>query len=245
MAWAWQQPIPSTAKLVLLAIADHADDKGKCWPGLSGIAKKCRLSQRAVISNIEQLQQLGLVQKQIRYYESGAQRSNLYILSLKNTVIDSPPGEGYTSPSEGDSPSPMIDVHPGGESDNTPGGERPSPKSSNNRSKNQHNGHGDLSSPVNGSRFTEYWAILPAGKKVKRKEAEKLWKSKKLDSIADQIIADVQNRIANDDRWRRGFIPDPPTYLRQERWTDELTRSAGNGQDQATNEGPRVRYLNA
>lgn len=84
---------------------------------------------------------------------------------------------------------------------------------------NRHDGH-DLS--VNGSRFEEYWSALPPGKKVKRKEAEKLWKSKKLDAMADQIIADVKNRIENDDRWRRGYIPDPPTYLRQERWNDEI-----------------------
>jgi hypothetical protein len=32
--------------LVLLALADHADDQGKAWPGIPLLARKARLSQR-------------------------------------------------------------------------------------------------------------------------------------------------------------------------------------------------------
>jgi hypothetical protein len=32
--------------LVLLAIADHADDEGKAWPGIPLLARKARLSER-------------------------------------------------------------------------------------------------------------------------------------------------------------------------------------------------------
>jgi hypothetical protein len=32
--------------LVLLALADHADDEGKAWPGVRSLARKARLSQR-------------------------------------------------------------------------------------------------------------------------------------------------------------------------------------------------------
>jgi hypothetical protein len=32
--------------LVLLALADHADDQGKAWPGVALLARKARLSQR-------------------------------------------------------------------------------------------------------------------------------------------------------------------------------------------------------
>lgn len=41
--------IPSTDKLVLIAIADHAEDEtGYCYPSIKTIAKKCSLSERAV-----------------------------------------------------------------------------------------------------------------------------------------------------------------------------------------------------
>lgn len=71
-------------------------------------------------------------------------------------------------------------------------------------------------------RFSEFWSVYP--KKVKRKTCEEKWKAKRLDAIADQLIADVQNRLKHDQRWLDGFIPDPSTYLAQERWNDEVTK---------------------
>lgn len=68
--------------------------------------------------------------------------------------------------------------------------------------------------------FPDWWAVYP--KLVKRKVALGIWQRRKLDSIAEQLIADVLNRVANDDGWQRGFAPDPTTYLNQDRWTDAL-----------------------
>lgn len=82
-----------------------------------------------------------------------------------------------------------------------------------------------------GGRFGEWWDLYP--KKRGRKPAEAKWKAKGLDAHADTLIADVLARIERDERWRRGFIPDPVTYLNQERWTDELSEPARavNGRD--------------
>ena len=71
------------------------------------------------------------------------------------------------------------------------------------------------------SRFEEWWKIYP--KKVKKADAKKKWKLKKLDTKADTLIADVANRIANDSQWAGGFIPHPTTYLNGERWNDEIS----------------------
>jgi hypothetical protein len=76
------------------------------------------------------------------------------------------------------------------------------------------------SSARQAERFADWWAVYP--KKVKRKDAESLWARRKFDVIADQLIADVLNRTANDDGWQRGYVPDPTTYLNQERWNDEV-----------------------
>lgn len=81
------------------------------------------------------------------------------------------------------------------------------------------------------SAFDRFWSAYP--KKVKRKECIDIWKRKRLDSIAERICLDVPTRLATDSRWRAGYIPDPTTYLRNERWNDELqvdkSREAGNG----------------
>lgn len=70
-------------------------------------------------------------------------------------------------------------------------------------------------------RFPEFWRGYP--KKVKKQDAQKVWKSRRLDSKADEIIQDVKDRLAEDGRWLNGFVPDPPTYLRGSRWEDEFT----------------------
>lgn len=69
-------------------------------------------------------------------------------------------------------------------------------------------------------RFPDFWKTYP--KKRKKKNAQEIWRRKKLDAKADVLIADVQNRLQNDKQWRDGFIPDPTTYLNGERWDDEL-----------------------
>lgn len=68
--------------------------------------------------------------------------------------------------------------------------------------------------------FNDFWKAYP--KKVKKKDAQRVWKTKRLDKQSLIILADIQNRLNNDQRWKDGFIPDPPTYLRGERWNDEI-----------------------
>lgn len=71
-------------------------------------------------------------------------------------------------------------------------------------------------------RFDDFWAAYP--KKVKRKPSQELWNRKKLDSLADRMLQDIAMRLSSDRRWTEGFIPDPTTYLNQERWTDAIDR---------------------
>ena len=70
------------------------------------------------------------------------------------------------------------------------------------------------------SRFDEFWTAYP--KKVGRKDAARIWASKKLDAIADQIVQDVIARTQKHRPWVEGFVLNPSTYLRGERWTDAM-----------------------
>lgn len=62
-----------TQKLLLVALADNANDHGFCWPSISALAKKCSLSKRGVELNISNLVKLGLIRVQARQG-----RSNYY-----------------------------------------------------------------------------------------------------------------------------------------------------------------------
>lgn len=59
MSQVWPLDIPSTEKLVLLALADNANDDGECWPSIGTIADKTALSERTVHYAIKRLAQSG------------------------------------------------------------------------------------------------------------------------------------------------------------------------------------------
>lgn len=67
------------SRLVLLAIADNADDYGVAWPGIKELARKAKLSERAVQYAIEDLSALGEV---VVYLRKSPWRTNLYAMRL-------------------------------------------------------------------------------------------------------------------------------------------------------------------
>lgn len=61
MATAWALDLASTDKLVLLALADNANDAGVCWPSIATVARKCGLKERATRIAVRRLEQAGHV----------------------------------------------------------------------------------------------------------------------------------------------------------------------------------------
>jgi len=61
------------ALLVLLALADHANDQGYCWPSVPTLAKKARLSERHIRRILSDLQNTGELE-----IEARTGRSNYY-----------------------------------------------------------------------------------------------------------------------------------------------------------------------
>ena len=78
-------------KLVLIKLADNANDKGECFPSYQHVADQCEISRRSVINHIDALCEQGLVRKVYRSGEKG-NSSNVYILNLDGAKI-SPPSE--------------------------------------------------------------------------------------------------------------------------------------------------------
>lgn len=58
--WETQLPTPSH-KLVLLKLADHANDYGYAYPGVVGIAKACGLHDRSIRRILSDLRKLGVI----------------------------------------------------------------------------------------------------------------------------------------------------------------------------------------
>lgn len=78
MTWAWSlEKLPLKESMVLLALADQANDEGLCWPSQETLAKKSRGSVRSVKRAIKFLRDVGLVETSVRATPAG-RKSNYY-----------------------------------------------------------------------------------------------------------------------------------------------------------------------
>ena len=79
-------------KMILIKLADQANDSGVCWPSYDSIAKTCEISKRSVITHIQKLEEQGFLRIEKRYNtEAGKNFSNKYHLTLsKGSANDSP-----------------------------------------------------------------------------------------------------------------------------------------------------------
>lgn len=78
------------------------------------------------------------------------------------------------------------------------------------------------------SRFAEFWLAWPPGpRKQAKSECEKKWKSRGLDSVADQILDHV--RAVSQTQQFRDFTPGPLTYINQRRWEDGTPEPGASG----------------
>jgi DNA-binding transcriptional MocR family regulator len=79
-SWAWRQTVGSAAaKLLLVKLADNANDLGQAWPSHRRLARECEMSRRTVQRRLEELETLGLV---TIVEEQRKGRSNLYQLAF-------------------------------------------------------------------------------------------------------------------------------------------------------------------
>jgi len=64
--------------------------------------------------------------------------------------------------------------------------------------------------------FDAFWIMYP--KKVGKEAARKAWLKNKPD--IDSVIKAIQWQEVSS-QWKKGYIPNPSTYINQHRWLDE------------------------
>jgi predicted transcriptional regulator len=112
MSRVWDIELRHTAKLVLLALADWANDEGACWPSIATLERRCGLSDRGVRNVLEELEAEGRLRRVQR-----AGRSTMFHLTPEGRALD--PGTTFTpTPERGAGhpgttfTPPRHDVHP-------------------------------------------------------------------------------------------------------------------------------------
>lgn len=96
--WAWSRSESRNgARLVLLALADRADDAGFAWPSIEDLCERTKLSPRAVQKAITNLVELG----ELKVESGGGRRvRNRYTIIPKPRTSDGVTDE-YPGPSDG------------------------------------------------------------------------------------------------------------------------------------------------
>lgn len=108
MNWAWGLDVPTGEKIVLLALADRANDDGECWPGYASMAEKCSMSERNVMRIVVALEEKNLLKIDHRKNpENNRQKTNVYHLN-----IEQKPGDTM-SPGNVQKPGDICDKKPG------------------------------------------------------------------------------------------------------------------------------------
>ena len=128
--WAWSQQAPtSTAKLVLVALADHANADGECWPSMGAVAELAQCSTRQVARCIDALEDAGLLTRTRRRLTAGKLGGYTFRLAIDHKT---PTSTGHPRPVDtADHKTPTSGGHvSAGQSHATPvtsGHPRPSP----------------------------------------------------------------------------------------------------------------------
>ncbi len=120
--WAFHLPLVGAAKSILIALADHADQDGGCWPSADRIALFAGVHRRTVVNVIRQLQTDGWLS-----VAQVAGRPNRYMLAVGKTGGDGPtPPVASGHGGDGPTPSPGMVLRHGGMASGHPNLQEPS-----------------------------------------------------------------------------------------------------------------------
>lgn len=239
MTWAWKQKCPSPiAKLVLLKLADNANDAGACWPSLNTIAQHCGVARDTVWRVARQLEAAGFLRIEHRSAE-GVSLPNLYHLSVDETVatpdrhlsdaqslvatferspsdIESPRGGDLESPKPSEEDSyplrepPSESLFP------------PSPPSA------RPNG---LAERELDREFEEIWPLFP--RRVGKGDARKAYRRARRSADRATIENGIRRFAAAALGVEARFVKTPAPWLNAERWTDEASAEGDAAASQA------------
>src|SRR6266404_5167956 len=86
----WELDLPPLEKLVLLALADHANsDGGSCYPGVDLLAQKTGLSRRTVQRILRKLETKGIAVP-VAHQKGGSGLATEYQLNIEKRVRETP-----------------------------------------------------------------------------------------------------------------------------------------------------------
>lgn len=236
MALVWDSTVPAPARFTLLALADRADENGRCWPSIPLLARKCQTTQNTIRAHLKKLERAGLIAVSQR---SGT--SSVYTIDVAQLLacqdvetaaeVSVAPAKLSTAPpnSAGDppriwtppksAPPPKLEADPPQNLKGTP--PKICTQSITDPSVDPSLIHHSppTAQQTDPPGFEDFWATYP--KRVAKPDARKAWTAATKSTPADLILVGAK-RYAEE---RKGQDPKytahPATWLRRESWSDE------------------------
>lgn len=217
--------------LLLLALADRANDDNVCWPGQASLAKKCNTTERTIRRTLKSLESKNLLTITARQGDGEGRKTNVYTLTLDGKTDkdigqpDNMSGGGNRTNHAGQ---PDISDRQPDISGRATGRIGPPihhyipqidtslDTSDNNVPKKR------ITKPQS---FKDFFAAYPANRKGGTDQVA--WnKAKKLRLTDDDfklMIVDIHNRQQHDEKWQGGFIQGIAKYLEEHTWLTPIT----------------------
>lgn len=74
--------------------------------------------------------------------------------------------------------------------------------------------------------FDQFWDVYP--KKELKKKTKEIWVRKKLNSHLPEILTFIE-LAKSTDRWKKGYVKQPPVFLNGECWNDDISSYSDMG----------------
>jgi len=214
--------VSPTEKLLLLLLANYADEEMRCWPSHRRLADDGCLSRRTIVSTMQGLEARGLITRKERVRPDGSRATDIITLRVDAW------GGGANSAQGG-----VQILHRGGAAAShlttfEPSSEPKKPPIAPQGARELFEGQSFLHVPAQplpatNQDFERWWAAYP--RKVGKEAAKRSWlKALKSAKRPEVLLEALAKAIWSDDA---KFIPHPATWLNQGRWMDEVEASVG------------------
>lgn len=101
ITWALDYPAGSvTEKVILLVLANYANEYGISWPSQKTLADQSACTDRTVRTILSRLEGQGVVQRVTRRRDNGSRRSDIILLSAFEGRKPAPPGMFDADPND-------------------------------------------------------------------------------------------------------------------------------------------------
>jgi biotin operon repressor len=211
----WTRDVGGTTQSVLFVLCDQANDFGECWPSQKLIAWKLGISNRTVIRVVQKLEAQGVLSVRRKF-----QSSNRYTIDLTK-LPEKPPfkkdGQDVTYGDDiSDTAMSPQEVTPDVTTEVTHMSPKPSVTP-------QTESSSSATTPQWEERFNRWYSTYP--RKQAKGDAKKAWqKINPDDGLVAEMVAAVERQKRTQDWQKDGgkYIPLPASWLRAERWLDEV-----------------------